>query len=251
MGATSSHSSVAVTSASAQRYARICGVLYLYIIAAGTLMGVFVRPVMVVPGDPELTAARILAGESMFRAGVVAELLTIAADVGVAVLLYMLFRPVSRSVALLAAFMRLAADIILAMASLLHFFALRLLGGTAWLNAAFTEDQTQALALLGMNLHNDGYAICLWFFGFALLALGYVIYRAAYFPTFIGVLVAVAGACYLVNSLAHFMAPALGARLAPAIYAPMFIGEFALAVWLLIKGVNRTRWDVHQVTVTT
>jgi hypothetical protein len=231
-----------LASISAQRYARICGILYMYIIVAGIFMGLFVRPALVVPGDAGRTATQILAGESLFRLGISAELLQVASDVAVAMLLYVLFRPVNRGIALLAAFMRLVADIILGMASLLHFVALRLVGASTYLDV-FTVDQTQAFALFAMNLHNDGYAICLFFFGFALVALGYVIYRAPYFPTLIGVLLAVAGGCYLINSFAYFLEPALAASLAPAIYVPMFIGEFALAVWLLIKGVNTARWQ--------
>jgi hypothetical protein len=180
-------------STSAQRYARICGALYLYIIVGGTFMGLFVRPELVVSGNAVLTAERLLARESFLRLGIFAELLTIASDVGVATLLYLLFRPVGRAVALLAAFMRLAADIILALSSLLHFAALQLVHARPYLEV-IGESERQALALLSLELHSDAYAICLFMFGFALLALGYLIYKAAYVPTLIGVLVAIAPA---------------------------------------------------------
>lgn len=231
-----------MTSATAIRYARISGVLYLYIIVAGIFMGLFVRPELVVATDAGATAARIAAGESLFRIGIAAELLQISSDVAVAMLLYLLFRPVHRGIALLAAFMRLAADIILAMTSLLHFVALRFVAGGSGLDA-FAEQQAHAIALQAMQLHNDGYAICLVFFGFALLALAWVISRASYFPTWIGVLLAIAGAAYLINSLVHVVHPASAASLAPAIYLPMFIGEFALAAWLLVKGVDADAWN--------
>ena len=60
------------------------------------------------------TAANIMAGESLFRLGFSAELLHLACDVAVAMLLYALLRPVDRNIALLAAFMRLVSDVILA-----------------------------------------------------------------------------------------------------------------------------------------
>ena len=92
---------------SPQFYARTCGVLYLYIIAAGTF-AMFVRSRLVVPADAATTATNIIDNELLFRIGFSGELLHLAFDVAVAVILYLLLRPVDRNVALLAAFMRLA-----------------------------------------------------------------------------------------------------------------------------------------------
>lgn len=231
-----------ISSLSANLLARICGVLYIYIIVGGMFMGLYVRPSLVVPGDAELTANKILAGEFFFRMGITAELLTIASDIAVAVILYLLFRQINHTVALLAAFMRFAADIILGMSSLLQFAALRFVKDSSFLDT-FSTDQTQAFALLAMNLQNDGYTICLFFFGFALISLGYVIYRASYFPSIIGVLLIIAGVCYLVHNLAYFLKLEFAAALEPLIYVPMFIAEFSLAAWLLIKGVDAVHWE--------
>jgi len=228
---------------SPQRYARICGVLYVYILVAGTFAALFVRSKLVVSRDAAATAANIAAGESLFRLGFSAELLHLACDVAVAMLLYALLRPVDRNIALLAAFMRLVSDVILATASLSHFAALHLLGGSEYLKA-FQPDQLQSLALLAMKLHGDGYAISLMFFGFACLSLGYLVFRSGYLPRTIGALLAVAGACYLINSFAHFLLPATGAALFNAgILVPCFAAELSLTLWLLVKGVNVAQWD--------
>jgi hypothetical protein len=236
---------------SPQRYARICGVLYVYILVAGTFAALFVRSKLVVSRDAAATAANIMAGESLFRLGFSAELLHLACDVAVAMLLYALLRPVDRNIALLAAFMRLASDVILATASLSHFAALHLLAGSEYLKT-FQPDQRQSLALLAMKLHGDGYAISLVFFGFACSSLGYLIFRSGYLPRTIGALMAVAGACYLVSSFAHFLHPATGAALFNAgILVPCFVAELSLTLWLLVRGVNVAQWDgrfCHDVT---
>jgi hypothetical protein len=223
-------------------YARICGLLYLYIIAAGTFAELFVRSRLIVAGDAAATAANILGHELLFRIGFTAELLHLTADVGVATILYALFRQVDRNLALLAAFMRLACDIVLAVASLSHFVALRLLKGGDFL-ASFAPEQLQSLALLALRLHGDGYAISLVFFAFACLALGYLILRSRLLPRAIGALMAIAGACYLVQTLAHFLAPAFGASLFPAIFVPIFAAELSLALWLTVKGVDVAQWE--------
>jgi hypothetical protein len=147
---------------SPQLYARICGALYLYIIVAGSFADLFVRSRLVAPADAAATASNIMAKEPLFRIGFSGELLHLALDVAVATILYALLRPVDRNVALLAAFMRLACDIILALSSVSHFAALRLLADTGYLKT-FQPDQLNALALVALKLHGDGYAISLVF----------------------------------------------------------------------------------------
>jgi hypothetical protein len=226
----------------ARRYARIGGVLYLYIIVAGLFAEVFVRSKLVVSADAEATARNIMAHESLFRLGFSGELLHIACDVAVAMILYALFRPVDKGIALLAAFMRLACDIILATVSLTHFAALRLLADSDYLKT-FPPDQLHTLALLAMKLHGDGYAISLVFFGFACLSLGYLVYRSGYVPKAIGVMLAIAGASYLVTSFAHFLAPAAAGTLLNVLFVPIFLAELSLALWLTAKGVDAAKWD--------
>ncbi|MDP9087759.1 MAG: DUF4386 domain-containing protein [Pseudomonadota bacterium] len=156
-------------------------------------------------------------------------------------ILYALLRPASRNLALLAAFLRLAWDIILGITDLTSFAALRLLGHDDYLKT-FQPDQLYSLALLAMRLHGDGYRISLVFFGFACLVLGYLLCRARYFPKLLGVLMIIAGLCYLINSFATFLDAAFVATLFPAIFVPAFVAELSLALWLLVKGVDSARW---------
>jgi hypothetical protein len=222
-------------------YARICGVLYLYIIGMGMFAELYVRAKLVVWSDAEATARNIQANESLFRIGFTGELLHIVFDVAIAMILYALLRPVDRNVALLAAFMRLAADLLLAVASFGHFAALRLLANAPYLEA-LEPGERHALALLAMKLHGDGYSICLLFFAFACLSAGYLIFRSTFLPKFLGALLAIAGAAYFFHSLAHFLAPALAGKLFAVVFIPAFVAEFGLALWLLVKGVDEGKW---------
>jgi hypothetical protein len=226
---------------SPQRYARIGGALYLFIIVSGIFAEAFVRSKLIAPTDAVATASNIMAHEFLFRIGHAGELMHLTCDVAVAMILYVLLRPVDRNLALLAAFLRLVMVAIYAITGLTSYAALRLLEGADYLQT-FQPDQLHSFALLAMKLHGDGYSIALVFFGFACLVLGYLLFRASYFPKFLGVLMLVAGLGYLTNSFAHFLNPAFAAMLFPAVLMPAFVAELSLALWLIVKGVDSTKW---------
>ena len=71
---------------------------------------------------------------------------------------------------------------------------------------------------------------------------GYLIFRSTFLPRILGVLFAIAGLCYLTNSFASFLSPALAAHLFPYILVPSFIGELSVCLWLLVMGVNVPKW---------
>ena len=73
--------------------------------------------------------------------------------------------------------------------------------------------------------------------------LGLLIARSGYMPRSIGVLMQVAGVCYVVNSFALLLAPPLSSWVFPAILLPALVTELSLAVWLLVKGVRPATWD--------
>jgi hypothetical protein len=185
-----------------------------------------------------------MTNESLFRIGFSGEILHIAFDVVVAVLLYALLRPVNRNIALLAAFMRLACDIILAIASISHFVALRLFADADYLGT-FEPEQLHTLALFALKLHGSGYAISQVFFGFACLSLGYLIYKSTYLPKTVGGLLMLAGGCYLFNSFSQFLVPQFAVNLFPALFVPIFIAELSLTLWLLVQGVDMAKWKVR------
>ena len=227
---------------SPQLYARIAGILYVYIFAAGTFAQLFVRSTLVVSTDAEATAKNIIANETLFRIGFSGELLHLAFDVIVAVLLYALFKSIDRNIALIAAFMRLSCDIILAVASLSHFVALKVLANADYLNT-ISPGQLHTVALIAMKLHGDAYAISLVFFSFACLSLGYLIIISRYLPKTIGILMIGAGVLYFAISFTHFLNPKLSATITPALFVPIFIAEISFTLWLIVKGVNIEIWE--------
>jgi hypothetical protein len=90
-----------------------------------------------------------------------------------------------------------------------------------------------------MRLHAFAYTVGLLFFGVAALIIGALIAASRFLPSLIGVLVCVAGLCYLVNSTLYFVAPALSSMF---LLAPVLVGEGALALWLIVVGLKEPIW---------
>ena len=197
---------------------------------------------LVAAGDSVTTAHNILAHQQLYRLGGAAEFVTLVFDVIVAFILYNLLRPVSRDLAIVGAFFRLVFVAIYGATSMTHFAPLLLLTGRPYL-ATFSPAQLQSLALLSLNLHTVGYSISLVFFGVHCLVIGILIARSRFWPAFIGILLAVAGCCYVVDSLANFAAPGFRQALFPWLLLPGFVAEGLLAVWLTIRGLNSAKWD--------
>ena len=227
---------------SPQAYARIGGVLYLIIIAAGLFAEAFVRGRLVVPADAAATATNIMAHETLFRLGIAADLTTFLCAVALTMILYVLLKPVNRNLALLMVFFDLVQDAIGGINGLNPYRALQLLGGADYLKV-FSPEQLQAMALLSLKAHSVGFGVALIFFGFSCLAVGYLIFRSGYFPKLLGILLAIAGLCYLINSFALILSPPVAGALFPWVLLPAFIGELSLALWLAVKGVNVPKWE--------
>ena len=226
---------------SPQRYARFGGALYLAIIAAGLFAEVFVRDRLIV-ADATATANNITAHALLFRIGIAADLSTYVFAIPLTVILYALLKPVDSNLALLMLFFNLVQDAIGGLNALNGYRPLQLLGGATYLDV-FTPGQLHAMALLSLKAHSVGFGIALVFFGFSCLVLGYLVFRSGFLPKALGVLMAIAGACYLVNSYALILSPGLASILFPTILMPALVGELSLALWLTVKGVNVPKWN--------
>jgi hypothetical protein len=215
-------------------YARVTGILYLAIIAAGLFGEFAVRSSLLVAGDASTTAENILAAESLFRTGFAADAIMLLCDVAVAVLLYLLLEPVSRTLALLAAAFRLTQTAILGMNLLNYHAALLLLTGAEYA-AGLETGQRYALMQLLLDMHGHGYDLGLLFFGLSNLVLGYLIIRADYIPGILGLGLAAAAVVYLAGGLARFLLPAYVSTLEPLYLIPL-LAELSFGLWLVFRN---------------
>ncbi|MCB0628596.1 MAG: DUF4386 domain-containing protein [Saprospiraceae bacterium] len=180
--------------------------------------------------DATKTFQNISNGQSAFRTGIVILLVVAVLDIVTSWALYLFFHQVNDRLSLLAAWFRLVYTAILAAAA---FFLIQAL---QWINAApinalgtdLIAFQTSAALQNFQNSWNIGLAI----FGFHLLLLGYLAYRAAYLKKILGVLLLVAGLGYIIDGFGKLLSS--GYTMEVSTFT--FIGEVVLIFWLFIKG---------------
>lgn len=220
-----------------QGYVRFAGCCYLLIIALGLFAETQVRGSLIVAGDASATAAHIGAASTLWRSGIVADLCMQLLDIPIIVLFYLLFKRVNAALNLAATGFNLIQTAMLVANKLTLVVPLLLAGSGVYL-ATFSAEQRDALAYLALQLHGYGFAIGLLFFALACIIRGYLIIKSQLFPKLLGLMLGLAGVCYLINTLALLLAPDLAAMLFPWIMLPVLVGELSLSLWMIVKGAN-------------
>ncbi|HIG24087.1 MAG TPA: DUF4386 domain-containing protein [Henriciella marina] len=211
---------------------RLAGLLYLAIIVLGLSAELVLRGPLIDYESAGATAEAIRASGDAFRLAIVADILMALADAGLAILLYLIFRPYGQVLALSAMVFRLIQSVLIA-GNLMNMQA-------AWLLLSGGQDisglgagQVEAMALHYLNLHAHGYDLGLVFFGVNSLLTGALIWRSRLFPRLIGAGIAAAGLVYLIGSALRFLAPELLTGFLPA-YGLTILAESAFCIALLI-----------------
>jgi hypothetical protein len=216
--------------------AKVAGSIYLIAMATSMFAELYLRDSMIVARDAVQTALNIVASERFFRISSVIHLLTFATDAVMAVALYTILKPVNRSLALLAAFWRLANCAILSVAVLNDFAALRFLADTEYLRA-FDTRQLQVLARVFLSIGAAGFQLGFVFLGLGSTAFSYLWLKSGYIPRPLAGWGIFASLVLAFGTVAILIFPTLGV-IGLSYMAPMFFYEVGLGLWLLVKGLR-------------
>lgn len=222
--------------------ARIAGFCYLVVIATGLFSEVFVRQALRVSNDALTTAHNIQTHEMLFRWGFVADLVNFVVGIPTILIIYHFFKKPNKILLQIALSLVIIQTAIIAVNLLNQITPLLLLANETYLNT-FQQSQLASLSLLSLNIQSQGYAIGLVFFGFYCILIGFVIYKTNAMPRVIGVLYAIAGLCYLINSFTMFLSKGFANPIFVYLAIPIFIGELSVCLWLLIKGIDTTKLE--------
>jgi hypothetical protein len=206
------------------------------VIVFGMFALMYVRTTLIVPGDAAATANRISASDGLFRVGVVSELIMYGCFLLLPLPLYVLFKPVNKTVALLMVLFVFISVPIGMLNALNHLAAVSLLSDAGYW-AAFTTEQVQAQMMYFLNLHELGYLIGQIFFGLWLIPLGYLAFKSGYFSRVLGVLLIIGGFAQLTDTFAGLLFPSYEGLLLTVI-GVFGLSEILFCIWLLLAGAK-------------
>ena len=234
---------------SPQKTARIAAALYLIITVAAIIAHMYVPGELIVAGDAGATASNIAASESLFRFGMVGgEIVILLSEIILSILLYVLLKPVNKTLSLIAAVSRLAMTTIHGLNLLNYYFVLNLLNGDYL--AVFSPEQINALVTFFLEAHSYGFTLGIAFLVPHVLILGYLIFASGYFPKVLGILFILAGFGYLFDMVGLLMIPSY--QTTPGIIMMVIsVAEIAFPVWLLVKGVKLDGWQKRTLALET
>jgi hypothetical protein len=220
-----------LTEISLGKAAIIAGFSLLLMTIFAVLAEFFVRQGLIVPGDAIATVSNIMANDLFFRFDILSFIIVVILDVIVSWALYIVFKPVNKSVSLLAAWFRLVYSALFGVAVVHLLNVLPLVSGSEYLKV-FEPGQLAAQVMLSLRAFDLVWNTGLIFFGIHLILIGYLTFKSGYIPKILGVLLVIAGLGYATDSIILFLVPGYE----PVISLVTFIGEALLMVWLLIKG---------------
>jgi Domain of unknown function (DUF4386) len=217
---------------------RVAGLWYLLLIIIGPLRLVYIPDKLFTYDNPAATVNNIAAHELLFRLGIVANLAGALVLVFLTLALYRLFVGVNRNLATeVVIFGGVMPAVIYFVDVVSDFGALVVAQGGANFLSAFDKPQQDVLAVLLLRLRDGEETAALILAGVWLFPLAIPVCRSHFLPRFLGVWLILAGVGWLVLSLKGLLLPHYWLNLF-ALLQPVFFGEIALALWLVLKGAS-------------
>ena len=213
---------------------RFAGLLYVLTSIVGFFAMGYVPGKVIVHGNAAASASNILAHETLFRFGIAGEIIGQAGFIFVALALYDLLKGVSRRYASMMV-MLIVMSVPIAFVNELNSIATLVLVRGADFLSVLDKTQREALAMLFIKLHGQGFVVAEMFWGLWLFPLGLLVYRSRFLPRFLGVWLGLAGVAWVLLNLTGILLPEYQDKV-DTYSQPAMIGEIVFMLWLLIMG---------------
>jgi hypothetical protein len=216
--------------------ARIAGALYLSLLVFGPFSLMYVPSKIYVRGNATATASNVLTHDTLFRFGIVADLLGSIMFMFVVMALYRLLSRVSTTHASHMAALGLVSAGVGFLNDLNNIAALILFRGGEFLTV-FDKPQRDALGMLFLRLHGQGILIDELFWGLWLLPFGILVIKSGFLPRILGVLLIINCFAYVAVSLTNLLQMPFASVVEQYAFIPE-TGELWIILWLVIKGAK-------------
>lgn len=216
--------------------ARVAGALYLSLAVTAPFSLIYIPNKLYVRGNATATASNILAHETLFRLGIVTDLITTVIFIFVVMALYRLLNGVNKSHASLMVILALISVPISFLGVVNEVAALTLMHGADFLSI-FDKRQLDALAMLFLGVRHNTILVNEIFWGLWLFPFGVLVMRSRFLPRILGVLLIVNGFAYVAVTLTELLLPTYASVVNRVATIPE-TGELWIMLWLLIKGAK-------------
>lgn len=194
---------------------------------------------LIVVGDLLATSRRLIEHSLLFRVGIVVQVAIALGAVVMASVFYVLLKPLSPTLALLAFVFRAIEAALIAVLALLSFIVLQVLDGSSYLGEAARE---LFAALAGTFLHDYMalWSVSMVFFGLGASLSFYLLLRSGYVPMLLARLGVLSYALVLAIALLTLLAPSCAANpiVQALCYTPSVLFELCAGTWLLVRGAS-------------
>ena len=225
---------------SIRKRARRAGLLYLLLGISAPIGLMYVPGKLIVAGDATATAERIRNSEWLLRLSIGSELFQQITVIFVALALYQLFKAVNQRQAVLMVVLGALVSVPIMFVNVLNEVAALILAKGAPFLAVFDRAQLDALSYLFVRLHSHGFTVASVFWGLWLFPFGILVIQSRFIPRFLGYLLLIAGAAYVVSAFATLVVPAIRPFVNP-VALPLEMCEVPIIFWLLIWGAKEQR----------
>ncbi|RLD84104.1 MAG: DUF4386 domain-containing protein [Bacteroidetes bacterium] len=222
---------------SRKKNARIAGVLYLLIAITGGFGIMYIPSNIIVAGDAASTAENIINSDFIYRLSIFSNLVSQVLMIFLVLTLSRIFKEVNQK------YTRYMVVLILVAVPISFLNTLNLIAAQTFVSGAdylsvFDADQLNSMAMVFLNLYEQGISIVGIFWGLWLFPFGMLIIKSKFIPKIIGVFLIIGCFAYLADSFTSLLFPEYKAAISPILMIPLAIGEFSVVLWLLIKGIK-------------
>jgi len=228
-----------MTRTSVETYSRAVGI-FLVLTMVGGWFGEVQIPSQFMTGDSVTTAGRLREQAALFRLGFAAYLVEAFSDVVLLWLFYVLLKPVDRDLALLSAFFGLVAMTTFAVMKMFYFSAPIFIDASRY-TTGLSPEQNAGLSTVFLRLYGRLTGAFMLFYGTAWIIRGYLTIRSGFLPRFLGALMIAAGVGFFTKNVTKVLLPEYSSDL---LLIPMGLNVLVLAIWMLVKGVDRDKWHL-------
>jgi hypothetical protein len=201
-----------ISDVSPRKAAIVAGSAFIISFILAIIVGNFILPNFIVPGDTAALTDDIDANEMLFNIAVIMYLIILALDAVIALALYIVLKPANRKLASLTGIFRLL------------YVAIMVIGVLALAFQFIEVYSYRSIKLIGYL-----------FFTGHIFILGYLVFKSGYIPKILGILLLIASICYVPAFYVNFPFPEAVLILFMIF---MIIGELSLSLWFLLKNAK-------------